>query len=145
MWSRGRRSSLRSALSASDVETLQAAYEAFARGDVEALVSMCDTDIEVHEEPELPDSRTWHGHEGARQYFAEGQARWSEFDAQPSEFRVLDDATIVVLGVERGRGSLSGADVESEFGHVYRFQRGRIVSARFYFDQTRALDAAGAP
>jgi ketosteroid isomerase-like protein len=100
-------------LSASDVETLQAAYEAFARGDVEALVSMCDTDIEVHEEPELPDSRTWHGHEGARQYFAEGQARWSEFEAQPREFRVIGDATIVVLGVERGRGSLSGADVES--------------------------------
>jgi ketosteroid isomerase-like protein len=49
---------------------------------------------------------------------------------------------IVVTGVMRGRGSLSGASVESRFGHVYELENWRAKRITFYFDPDRALEAA---
>ena len=51
---------------------------------------------------------------------------------------------MVVLGRQLGRGAISGAEVESQFGHVYEFADGKIVRAAYYLDEQRALEAAGA-
>ncbi len=56
------------------------------------MVAACHSDIELRAEPELPDSRTWHGHEGARRYWAETTARWSELGVEPRRVIEVDEA-----------------------------------------------------
>ena len=129
---------------APNIELLRRAFEDFARGDIDSVVAVCHPDVELREEPELPDSRTWHGHEGARGYWQETTARWSELGVEPRRFIEIDEATVVVLGRQLGRGAISGAEVESQFGHVYEFADGKIVRAAYYLDEQRALEAAGA-
>jgi ketosteroid isomerase-like protein len=126
-----------------NIQIVRQAFDYFARGDIDALISVCDRDVEVYEEPELPDSRVWRGHQGAREYYVEAGARWSEFNVEPREFVHVDDSRVLVLGVQRGRGSLSGAQVESSFGHIYELRSGKLVRAAFYLDEQRALEVAG--
>jgi hypothetical protein len=52
------------------------------------------------------------------------------------------EQVIVVTGVMRGRGGLSGADVESRLGHVYELENWRAKRITFYLDPQKALDAA---
>ncbi len=132
-------------MSGSTLALLRQAFEDFERGDIDALLSACVEQVELEEEPELPDSRVWRGHDGARDYFEETRSRWSELQMEPREFVEVGASTVVVVGVQRGVGSISGVEVESPFGHVYDLRGGRIAHVRFYLDPRKALEAAGGP
>ena len=45
---------------------------------------------------------------------------------------------------ERGRGRQSGAEVDWQRWWVYTLRHGLIVRARFFLDESAALEAAGA-
>ncbi len=49
----------------------------------------------------------------------------------------------MTIGHLRGRGNVSGADVESPIGYVVDFKNGKAVRYRDYFDPNKALFAAG--
>jgi hypothetical protein len=76
------------------------------------------------------------------QYFAEGVERWQTFELEVDQVFQVAEQLIVVTGVMRGRGGLSGADVESRFGHVYELKNWKAVRITFYFDPEKALEAA---
>jgi SnoaL-like domain len=56
-------------MSQENVETLRAVYAAIATGDFPMLFELCDPNVEVTEPPEIPDSSTYHGHDGIRTVF----------------------------------------------------------------------------
>jgi ketosteroid isomerase-like protein len=118
------------------------AYEAFNRGDYQTIMSVLAPDVELHEEPELPDARVWHGPEGVATYFAEGTGLWQEFDLQVDEVTEVAEQVVVVMGVMRGSGGRSGAPVESSFGHVYELSDWKAARITFYLDRERALEAS---
>ena len=56
-------------MSQENVDTLQAVYAGIATGDLSMLFELCDPDVEVTEPPEIPDSSSYHGHDGIRAVF----------------------------------------------------------------------------
>jgi ketosteroid isomerase-like protein len=118
------------------------AYEGFAQGDLERILPLLHSDFELHEEPELPGGRVWHGPDGFRAYLNEAGARWRELVVEIDDVTPVNSSTVVVSGTMRGTGSMSGADVDARFGHVFELRDGLAVRMRMFFDREQALEAA---
>jgi ketosteroid isomerase-like protein len=118
------------------------AYDTYNGSGFDSIRALVDPDVVLHEEPEIPDARVWNGPDGVAQYFQEGDERWETFELAVDQVVPVAEQVIVVTGVMRGRGSLSGADVESPFGHIYELENWRAKRITFYFDPEKALEAA---
>ena len=67
---------------------------------------------------------------------------WSSSISRYSEIRDLDDR-IVAIGHMRGRGTKSGAEIESPWAYVVEFNNGKATRVRAYLDPKEALEAVG--
>jgi ketosteroid isomerase-like protein len=99
-------------------------------GELAALPTLieeaCDPDIEWVEDPQRLDQRVYRGHAGVR----ESWERWVEdFDAYGFEVERISDHgdRVLVVAVERGRGSTSEADVSARIYTVCTFRAGKIL------------------
>jgi ketosteroid isomerase-like protein len=54
-------------MSRKDVDVVRRGFEGFNRGDIEAVVDMCDPKIEWFPPAELSGVTTYHGHQGVRE------------------------------------------------------------------------------
>ena len=132
-------------MSQANVKLVRAAWEAWERGDMEALFAFYDAAIVWDQTrappPELADM--YRGHEGVRSFFREWLAPFESFYARPEEF--IDAGEAVVVRVRQGgRRKLSGAEVEMvPYWQVYRLRDGRAVRIEVYTDQDEALEAVG--
>ena len=73
-------------MSQETVKALRAVYRAIATGDLSMLFELCDPDVEVTEPPEIPDSSSYHGHDGIRAVFGKRRNqqwdRWAQAQAK---------------------------------------------------------------
>jgi ketosteroid isomerase-like protein len=131
-------------LSIENVEQLRRGYEAFNRGDYEAVLELMHPDVEVHDRPEVPDPRDYEGLEGAREAFAGVIEMFAEYEIEPVEFIDGEEHVVVVL-LQRGRGMASGVDVESEIVHVWTVRDGKATDLRAFSSRQDAFDHLGWP
>jgi ketosteroid isomerase-like protein len=103
-------------------------------------MALCHPDVEWSA-PE--DGTTYRGRAGVRQRLEE----WLEsFDDYRYEIeRILDCGgdQVLVEATEIGRGARSGADVRSTHYELLTIRDGLIVSIREFYDEGKALEAAG--
>jgi ketosteroid isomerase-like protein len=120
----------------SNVDTARAAYEAFARGDLEALKESFAEDGVWVTSDELPLGGETRGRDAILGNFAQIPNYWSSFSVEPSEF-IDGGEYVVVLGTQRA-GNDSGS-FESPFAHVMKFDSdGKVVRGEFYADSAKA-------
>jgi hypothetical protein len=120
----------------SNVDTAQAAYEAFGRGDLEALKENFAEDGVWVTSDELPLGGETRGRDAILGNFAQIPNYWSSFSVEPSEFIDGGD-TVVVLGTQRA-GNDNGT-FESSFAHVMKFDTdGKVVRGEFFADSAKA-------
>jgi ketosteroid isomerase-like protein len=87
--------------------------------------------------------RTVSGTEELRDF---GHALEQDFEELTYEARELHDAPdgrVVVVGRIYGRGRSSGLPLAGEFGHVWSFKDGQVVSVDAYMDPKMAMEEAG--
>jgi ketosteroid isomerase-like protein len=122
-----------------------AAWEAWERGDMEAIFALYDQAIvwdQTHYEAgEL--STVYHGHDGIRRFFRAWLAPFESYHAHAEDF--IDAGEAVVVRIRQGgRGKQSGADVKMPpYWQVYRLRDGRVVRIEVYRDEAEALKAVG--
>jgi len=119
------------------VDTIRGAYETFPRGDVPAILGILDAGVEW-KEPGGGDapSGTFKGPEAVGNgVFGAIQANFDEYAAAPSEFSDEGDR-VVVKGRFTGRNK-SGAELATDFEHVFEMRDGKVV--RF---ENKPADAA---
>ena len=130
-----------------NVEVFKRAFDAVNRRDAEALLSELDPEVEWHGAilMAMGGNRTvYRGHEGVREWLRDLYETLSEFHADYPDIRDLGDRT-VALGVVRGRGTASEAEIQSPHGTVVEFKNGKAIRVRTYLDPKEALEAAGLP
>ena len=129
-------------MSQENVEIVRAVYEAWMRGDFEAVFERFDSEIEWFPPPDVSSSGWRRGHEGVRQSLAGWIGAWDDYHY---ELRELIDAGDDVLaeGWHRGRGRTSGVEVSEEIFSVWTLRAGQVVQQRMFRDRTQALEAAG--
>jgi ketosteroid isomerase-like protein len=119
----------------SGVDTVRRSYDAFARGDLEAVVADMDDDIEWQQAQGLPHGGTYRGLDEVRRNVFDPLDRdwWSEFSAVPDEFLDAGDE-VVVLGRYRGVAQATGKPLDVPFVHVWSLREGRAWRFRQFLD-----------
>jgi ketosteroid isomerase-like protein len=131
-------------MSQENVDVVRAAFDAFTRGDTEAVLQLCAEDIEITQAPELPGvSPRQYGHPGVLEAFAIWPEQWDEYRIE--SMRVVADPGehVVVTTQQRGRGKQSGVEVDMEFAFLFAVREGKIAEWRIFVSEDQALEAAG--
>ena len=127
-----------------NVAIVRASWEAWSRGDMDALFEFYDPAVEwdmTHSY--VPDMGVYHGHEGIREFFREWRAFFAEYYAEPEQFIGTDEHVMVrVRQGGRGRSSTVGVEMPA-YWQVYRLRDGRAVRVVIYRDEAEALAAMG--
>jgi len=128
-------------MSPEDLETVRRAYDAFARGDLESLMTFLHPDIEWRTTPDVP----FMGNYSGLDEFLRGMDEWtSAFDDVTTEVQEMIDAgeSVIVCHRMRGRGRDSGVEVDLAICQVVAVRDGKLVRMHDYSSRQDALAAA---
>lgn len=125
----------------SNLEIVQAAYEAFGRGDVPAVLEILDPEIEWTEAEGFPYGGTYHGPEEVLEgVFARLGSEWEGFRAVPESY-VDGGSTVVALGEYSGTYRETGRAFRAPFAHVWTLEDGKAVEFRQFTDTALVREA----
>jgi ketosteroid isomerase-like protein len=129
-------------MSRQNVANIERGYEALSRLDAEALVAVCQPDVEFRSRIGDAEDVTYHGHDGVREYMASLSEVFELVDTEPLE--IIDGGDrAVVCNRFRARGRRSEVEVEDHFFHAIRSRDGKAVWWAFYPSRAEALEAVG--
>jgi ketosteroid isomerase-like protein len=121
-------------------DRLRTAYEGFGRGDIQAVLSVMDPEIEWDATDALAHTGLYQGHEGVTEYIQSLAGVWEEFTLNPEQFTESGDgAHVMVLGNVTGKLAATGQDVEARFAHVLQLDDGQVTRLKVCLDRDAAL------
>ena len=124
------------------IDTLRAGYDAFNRGDWEAVFRAAPFDFELETADRAIHAGTYRGRDEVKRFFEDLFEPFDEVLVDPEEF--LENANqIVVLIRVRSRPSGSSAVVDNRIAHLWTVQDGTIVRLHVFPERSKALEAAG--
>ena len=107
-----------------NVELVRGVYDAFARGDVDAVFAAMRPDIEWDESEGMPYGGVYHGREEiVTNVFGPILADVEGFTADPDEILALDHARVIARGRHGGAGAVG--PVDARFVHVWTVTHGK--------------------
>ena len=126
-----------------NTDTLKQGYEAFGRGDIDAVFENWHDDIKWEGgNSDIPAGGDYEGKEAIGGAFGELAEAWDGLKVIPDEF-VEDGDTAVVLGHTEGTGKATGQSVDSPFVHIYRFEDGKVKRIQILTDTLTGARALG--
>jgi uncharacterized protein len=128
-------------VSQQNVEIVRRAFEAYARGDVPAMLKDAHPEQIIYRAD--PDGATYHGREGLMQAIAEWVEDFDEFTATAREFIDANDHQVVVRVHQKAVGAQSGAPTEADFWFVHTLSDARITRLDMFASKAQAFEAAG--
>ena len=129
-------------ISNQNIEIVQAAFDAYFRGDESAMLDHAAPDVVVTQFPDQPDVQDYHGHEGLLQVMAEWTDTWDDWSVEILRTREIGDR-VLVGARQRGRGKSSGAPVEGEVAFVFTVRHDKIARWQMFHSEQQALEAVG--
>jgi ketosteroid isomerase-like protein len=129
-------------MSKENLELVEVLWDAFQRGDVGALRGAAHPDIVIVQPSELPDSKTYLGHEGVKEAVEDWPTQWDEFRFEVLETIEVSDSRIVSVTRHHGRGAASGIEVEATIGYVLEIADGKFARVEMFASREQALEAA---
>jgi ketosteroid isomerase-like protein len=133
-------------MSDENVSIVRRIYDALERRD-DSVGELWHPDVEFDVSRDIWGAVVGGGHyrgvEGVRQWMLDLYAAWEHLDLGCEELiDAGDDRVIAVLRV-RGRGRVSGIELEYSPAGIWTFRDGRVVSVVWYGSRDEALAAAG--
>jgi len=130
-------------MSSADVEFIREMLETFNRGERERSLDYLHDDVVLEQWGALPDYDLYIG----KAEWLRGLRLWlDEFEPDfmfiPEELTDAGDSVVARVTL-RGRGRMSGVELEQEIFHVYAVQDRKLRRCRVFRDETEARRAAG--
>jgi uncharacterized protein len=119
-------------------EVVRGAYEAYSRGDLDAVMDLLHPDIELMPPPTSVEPHPVRGRDAVRQYLAPNIFEYQS--AEPVELVEEGDRVLVAARV-RARGSGSGIELDQVAYHVLTIKDGLAVRFSAHIDRNEALAA----
>ena len=129
-------------MSQENVEIVRRLHGAMNAADWEAVLALLDPEIVWVQNPNSPDSRTAHGHDGMREFREMVSEAFEELRLEVDRFIDAGDQ-VVSLGHMRARGVGSRVEVREVRAWVWTIRDGRIVRHETYDNHEAAFVAAG--
>ena len=126
------------------MELVRAAWDAWARGDLNAVFETYHPEVEwdtTHFEG-WPETGVYRGHHEVRRFFDEWLATWDSYEVRVDEIRAVGDR-VLVLYRQRGVGREGRVPMEFGGAQVISLRDGKIAVIDNYSDRSRALQAVG--
>ena len=128
------------------VELVRGLYGAFAQGDVGTVVGGMDANIhwrEAEGNPYQPSGAAWVGPDAiVENLFMKLGSEWDGFAVHPQQYHDAGD-TVVVEGRYSGKYLATGADIDSQFCHVFKFEDGKVTGFQQFTDTAQFQKAMG--
>ena len=125
-------------MSQENLEAVRTSFEAYRRGDYAAASAYLAEDVVW----EVGQERPARGPEAVRALWQRWDSDWAELETTAEEF--IDAGDSVVVGIRyRGRGRVSGVEVDDRWFEVHSFRGDKCVSKVDYRERSNALAAAG--
>jgi len=128
-------------MSQENVEVVQAGFEAWNAGDMEALRELYDPDAIARPLKGWPESGPFVGREAIMRQFAQLRQTWDADDLELTSDFIEAADHVVVRTIWHGVGH--GPESSLEFTHVFTVRRGRIFGVEYFWDHAEALEAVG--
>jgi len=129
------------ATTVSNVATIKGLYDAFARGDVPAVLGMMDANISWTDAEGFPYGGTYHGPDAVLQgVFIPLGNEWDGFSVVPEEFIDGGDK-IVAIGAYSGKYKATGKSFKAPFAHVWTLKDGKVVVFHQHTDTAKVNEA----
>jgi ketosteroid isomerase-like protein len=126
----------------SNAELVRQGYDAFNRGDLDAVLELFDPAIEMGMLEDSPMTSEFRGHKGFRAMIAENAEMFDAYRNEPEEVIEASDESIVVVVRSAARGRASGAEVEGRLAHLWTIRDGKVVRFEAFRSREDALRAA---
>ncbi len=130
-------------MSEQNPQAVRAAFDASLRGDELAMLELVDPSVVFTPLPDSPGGGDFHGHEGLLlgiDEFATGA--WEDFSVEFGHMRDFDDHVLAAYRW-RGRGKVSGIQMEVDGYALYTLREGKIVRWQLFPSEQQALDTVG--
>ena len=129
-------------MSKANLEIVRGVYDAFARGDVEAVFAAMKPDIEWDECEGMPYGGVYRGREAiVKNVFGPILADVDGFTANPDEILALDDARVIARGRHGGTGA--AGPVDARFVHVWTVTDGKVSRYEQLADTRKFCESVG--
>jgi ketosteroid isomerase-like protein len=129
-------------MSPDNVEIMLRAYEHLNRGEIDALIMLCDDDFQIDMSERVFNPDRYRGNHEIRRFYDDVMSAWESYHWEVERSRTIDDAVVALLhctGISRH----GGPQADWRVAWLWRFRDGRPVSLRFYRDRSEALKAVG--
>jgi ketosteroid isomerase-like protein len=124
-----------------NLDGVRGVYDAFAKGDVPAVLAFLAADIEWTEADGFPYGGTYKGPNAVLDgVFMRLGTEWDGYAAIPNEFIDAGD-TVVALGTYSGKYKTTGKRFEANFAHVWKLRDGQAVKFVQYTDTKKVHEA----
>jgi len=121
-------------------ELVRDVYEAFARGDVPAVLGAMAADMEWHEAEGMPYGGVYHGGEAvAQNVFGPITQDVMDFAVTAEEFIASGDAVAAVVRYT-GTGKATGKKLDLPVVHVWKVRNGKVEQFRQFIDTAKFLE-----
>lgn len=128
-------------MSNQNLDGVQGVYDAFAKGDIPAVLGFLASDIEWTEAEGFPYGGTYNGPNAVLEgVFMRLGTEWDGFAAVPDEFIDAGD-TVVVLGKYSGKYKATGKSFQANFAHVWKLREGKAIKFLQYTDTLKVQEA----
>jgi uncharacterized protein len=125
-----------------NVDVIQGAWDAFGRGDIDAVLDAIAPAAETRVPESLPWGGTYAGPDGFRDFLTRLTENFDQFTATPDKVLGADDNHVVVLAIVKGR-TRGGATIENRAIWIYQLRDGKIADAETFGDTAQVLEALG--
>jgi ketosteroid isomerase-like protein len=125
-----------------NVDVVQGAWDAFGRGDIDAVLDAIAPAAVTRVPESLPWGGTYAGPDGFRDFLTRLTENFDQFTATPDKVLGADDNHVVVLAIVKGR-TRGGATIENRAIWIYQLRDGKIADAETFGDTAQVLEALG--
>jgi ketosteroid isomerase-like protein len=130
-------------MSQENVELVRGAFGVVTiPGDPDAMIVASHPGFEMHLVGVGGEPVYYAGASGIREFFRDVAESWEAFRFKATDIRDLGDR-VLVLGDVRGRGRVSGVEVDDRWAWIVELRDGRAASLRGFLDHREAVEAAG--
>lgn len=131
----------------SNVDVVSRMYEAFARGDIPAVLGAMDPEIHWHEaegNPYMPSGEPFVGPDKIlEQLFMKLGEDWDGFAVHPQTFHDAGDV-VVVEARYSGTHQRTGKELDAQVCHVWTLKDGKAAKFQQYVDTAKLQNVMGA-
>jgi ketosteroid isomerase-like protein len=130
-------------MSQQNVEIARSGLEALNRDGVDAIVDLCDPEVEWIAIPGfLPDAEDFHGRAGVRAWFGKIGEAVGEVHWEAEEITDTGECLLVALKLS-AIGRASGIPGEFRIFQAWKMRNGKLARLESYLSREEALQATG--